>query len=92
MSKKQGSVYFEEEDEKNIDIIKKETSLKKTNDVICYSLKVTAESFKGKGYINEKALADFVALMLANGMELDMIKDIALKNLDKLITQALEKY
>ena len=89
MSKKQGSVYLEADDEQNIDIIKKETSLKKTNDVICYSLKVTAESFRqtSKGYIDEKALADFVALMLANGIDLEQIKEIALKNLEKIIEE-----
>ena len=100
--KKQSSVYLATEDEQNISIIQRKTALKRQNDVICFSLRHTAEclsqekkeiqSNQNKGYFDEKAFGQFVDLMLTNGMELDMVKDIALKSLDKLITQALEKY
>lgn len=99
--KKQSSIYLSSEDEQNISIIMRKTSLKRQNDIICYSLRHTAEcltqekkemSNQNKGYFDEKAFLAFVDLMLANGMEVDMVKDIAIKNLDRLITQALEKY
>lgn len=99
--KKQSSIYLDEQDEQNISIIMRKTSLKRQNDVVMYSLRHTAECLTqekkelaptNKGYFDEKAFLAFVDLMLANGMEADMVKDIALKNLDKLITQALEKY
>ena len=99
--KKQSSVYLAPEDEHNISIISRKTSLKRQNDIIMYSLRYTAECLTqekkelaptNKGYFDEKAFLAFVDLMLANGMELDMVKDIAINNLDRLITQALEKY
>ena len=91
--KKQSSVYLTTEDEQNIETIRSETSLKKQNDIICYSLKFTADSFrKSKGYINEKALADFTDLMIANGLEVDMIRSIVLNHVDRLVSQHLKKY
>lgn len=99
--KKQSSVYLSTEDEQNISIIQRKTALKRQNDVICFSLRHTAECLSqerkelaqsNKGYFDEKAFGQFVELMLTNGLEVDMIREIALKNVDKLITSALEKY
>ena len=99
--KKQSSVYLAPEDEQNIAIIMRKTSLKRQNDIICYSLRHTAEcltqekkevTVEKKGYFDEKSFLAFVDLMLANGMELDMIREISFKNVDRLITQALKKY
>jgi|LSQX01.2.fsa_nt_gb predicted GNAT family acetyltransferase len=97
--KKQTSIYLEAQDEQNISIIMRKTALKRQNDIVLYALRHTAEcltqekkSNQNKGYFDEKAFEQFVELMLANGLEVDMIKDIALKNVEKLITQALKKY
>lgn len=99
--KKQTSIYLEAQDEQNISIIMRKTALKRQNDIVLYALRHTAEcltqekkemSNQNKGYFDEKAFLAFVDLMLANGMELDMVKDITIKNLDRLITQALKKY
>lgn len=99
--KKQTSIYLEAQDEQNISIIMRKTALKRQNDIVLYALRHTAEcltqekkemSNQNKGYFDEKAFLAFVDLMLANGMELDMVKDITIENLDRLITQALKKY
>ncbi len=98
--KKQTSIYLEAQDEQNISIISRKTALKRQNDIVLYALRHTAECLtqekkemnQNKGYFDEKAFLAFVDLMLANGMELDMVKDITIKNLDRLITQALKKY
>lgn len=99
--KKQTSIYLEAQDEQNISTIMRKTALKRQNDVVLYALRYTAERLvsekkemgnQNKGYFDEKAFGQFVDLMLANGLEVDMIKDIALKNVDKLITQHLKKY
>ena len=99
--KKQTSIYLEAQDEQNISIIMRKTALKRQNDVVLYALRYTAEgltqekkemSNQNKGYFDEKAFSAFVDLMLANGLEVDMIRDIALKNVDKLITEHLKKY
>lgn len=99
--KKQTSIYLEAQDEQNISIIMRKTALKRQNDVVLYALRYTAEklvsekkemSNQNKGYFDEKAFSAFVDLMLANGLEIDMIREIALKNVEKLITQALKKY
>ena len=99
--KKQTSIYLEAQDEQNISTIMRKTALKRQNDVVLYALRYTAEglvsekremSNQNKGYFDEKAFSAFVDLMLANGLEIDMIREIALKNVDKLITQHLKKY
>jgi hypothetical protein len=99
--KKQTSIYLEAQDEQNISIIMRKTALKRQNDVVLYALRYTAEGLvsekrevtvEKKSYFDEKAFEQFVELMLANGLEVDMIKDIALKNVDRLITEYLKKY
>ena len=99
--KKQTSIYLEAQDEQNISIISRKTALKRQNDIVLYALRHTAEcltqekkemSNQNKGYFDEKAFLAFVDLMLANGLDVDMIREISLKNVEKLITQALEKY
>ena len=99
--KKQTSIYLEAQDEQNISIISRKTALKRQNDIVLYALRYTAEGLtqekkeiqgNQKGYFDEKAFSAFVELMLANGLELDMVKDIALKNVDRLITEYLKKY
>ena len=99
--KKQTSIYLEEQDEQNINTIMIKTALKRQNDVVLYALRYTAEGLvsekrevavEKKSYFDEKAFATFVDLMLANGLDIDMIRDIALKNVDKLISQYLKKY
>lgn len=99
--KKQTSIYLGAQDEQNISIIMRKTALKRQNDVVMYALRYTAEGLvsekrevavEKKSYFDEKAFATFVDFMLANGLDIDMIRDIALKNVDKLITQYLKKY
>ena len=99
--KKQTSIYLEAQDEQNISTIMRKTALKRQNDVVLYALRYTAEGLvsekrevtvEKKGYFDEKAFSAFVDLMLANGLEVDMIKEISLKNVDRLVTQALKKY
>lgn len=100
-TRKQTSVYLASEDEQNIATIGRKTALKRQNDIILYALRQTAEGLLSekreitpdkKSYFDEKAFRTFVELMITNGLDIELIKSIAVKNVEKLIDEALQNY